>query len=65
MTKYKYLVKISEVDPLIIEAELGPQAEDIAYAMLKAGKIELMATALPFFDNKVGGAIEIKPEDLG
>jgi hypothetical protein len=49
MTKYLYRIQFEEAEDTYIEAECGPQAEDMAYEMLRNGNINFIATAIPVF----------------
>lgn len=50
MKKYLYRIIFEEAEDTYIEAECGPQAEDIAYEMLRNGNINFIATAIPVFE---------------
>lgn len=47
---YKYKMIAREVEPIIIEAECGAQAEEIADAMIKSGEFKVWSTAIPVMD---------------
>lgn len=49
---YLYRIKFEEAEDTYIEAELGPQAEDMAYEMLRNGNIKFIATAIPVMEDK-------------
>ncbi len=48
---YKYKMIAREVEPIIIEAECGAQAEEIADAMIKSGEFKVWATAIPVMED--------------
>ena len=49
---YKYKMIAREVEPIIIEAECGMQAEEIADAMIKSGEFKVWATAIPVTEDE-------------